>query len=108
MPDERDPDRGKTKGNTDKELKPRDVARDGVAPRGHLGTAPSLGMGSSNVQRPASESLQRTSKDAGRGERGSTNEKALNFRETGDKEVDRHYSRDHNMKAKDDRDDRTR
>lgn len=108
MSDEREPNRGKIKDNTDKVLKPRDAVRDGVAPRGHLGAAPSLGMGSSTVRRPNSESLQRTSKDASREERASTNEKSLNFRETGDKEVDRHYSRDHNMKAKDDRDDRTR
>lgn len=101
MPDDKDR-KDEVKDNTGRDFKPRDVARDDVAPRGHLGTTPSLGLGSGSVNRPSQEALTATKPERSKEKSADENEKGLKFQETGDKEVDRFYSKSQEMTGKSD------
>lgn len=101
MPDDKDR-KDQVKDNTGRDFKPRDASRGDRAPRGHLGTAPSLGLGSASVNRPSQEALTATKPERTKEKSPDANEKSMNFRETGDQEVDRFYSKSHKMTGKSD------
>jgi hypothetical protein len=79
------------KGNTHRDLKPEHARRAGHAPRG---MGPSLGGGS----RMSSATATRQSLDQRSPEKSQEKDTRPIAHQTGDKDVDRHYGKDHQLK----------
>lgn len=86
------------KDNAGRDLKPKEAARSNHAPVGSVGTkAPAPGLGNSGIthsQSSLSNATPERSKTSGK--------EGVHFKETGDQEVDRFYSKSHKMTGKSD------
>lgn len=89
------------KDNAGRDLKPKEAARSDHAPVGSVGIkAPAPGQSTSGISHSKSSFVNATPERSAN-ELSKTKEKeGASFKETGDREVDNHYSKEHKMTQK--------